>query len=80
MLKAWRGGVGAAPHYSARPEPNFRSVHALIGPEDKIIVPKDCAGAVQPEGQLAVVIGKKAGTSLRKTPWITSLAIASGMI
>ena len=23
-------------------------------------MPKDCAGAVQPEGQLAVVIGKKA--------------------
>jgi len=51
---------GAAPHYPARPEPNFRSVHALIGPEENIIVPKDCAGAVQPEGQLAVVIGKKA--------------------
>jgi 2-keto-4-pentenoate hydratase/2-oxohepta-3-ene-1,7-dioic acid hydratase in catechol pathway len=51
---------GATPQYPARPEPNFRSVHALIGPEDKIVVPKDCAGAVQPEGQLAVVIGKKA--------------------
>ena len=49
-----------AAHYPARPEPNFRSVHALIGPEENIIVPKDCAGAVQPEGQLAVVIGKKA--------------------
>src|SRR5918999_260431 len=51
---------GAAPQYPARPEPNFRSVHALIGPEDNIVVPKDCSGAVQPEGQLAVVIGKKA--------------------
>jgi 2-keto-4-pentenoate hydratase/2-oxohepta-3-ene-1,7-dioic acid hydratase in catechol pathway len=51
---------GAAPQYPTRPEPNFRSVHALIGPEDNIVVPKDCAGAVQPEGQLAVVIGKKA--------------------
>jgi len=51
---------GAAPQYPARPEPNFRSVHALIGPGDKIVVPKDSAGAVQPEGQLAVVIGKKA--------------------
>jgi len=51
---------GAAPQYPARPEPNFRSVHALIGPEEKIVVPKDCAGAIQPEGQLAVVIGKKA--------------------
>src|SRR5262249_14118032 len=51
---------GADPHYPARPEPNFRSVHALIGPEENIIVPKESSGAVQPEGQLAVVIGKKA--------------------
>src|SRR5262249_52006151 len=50
----------AEPHYPTRPEPNFRSVHALIGTEENIIVPKDCSGAVQPEGQLAVVIGKKA--------------------
>ncbi len=51
---------GAQPQYPARPEPNFRSVHALIGTEEPIIVPKDCSGAVQPEGQLAVVIGKTA--------------------
>ena len=50
----------AAPTYPARPEPNFRSVHALIGPGDKIVVPRDCSGAIQPEGQLAVVMGKKA--------------------
>jgi 2-keto-4-pentenoate hydratase/2-oxohepta-3-ene-1,7-dioic acid hydratase in catechol pathway len=51
---------GATPSYPARPEPNFRSVHALIGTEDNIVVPTECAGAVQPEGQLAVVIGRKA--------------------
>jgi 2-keto-4-pentenoate hydratase/2-oxohepta-3-ene-1,7-dioic acid hydratase in catechol pathway len=51
---------GATPQYPTRPEPNFRSVHALIGHDEKIVVPKDCSGAVQPEGQLAVVIGKKA--------------------
>lgn len=51
---------GAEPSYPERPEPNFRSVHALIGTEENIVVPKDCSGAVQPEGQLAVVIGKKA--------------------
>ena len=51
---------GAQPSYPTFPEPNFRSVHAIIGTEDKIIVPGDCSGAVQPEGQLAVVIGKKA--------------------
>lgn len=51
---------GAAPHYPARPEPNFRSVHALIGTEAQIVIPRDSPGAVQPEGQLAVVIGKVA--------------------
>jgi len=51
---------GTAPVYPSFPEPNFRSVHAIIGPEENIVVPKDCSGAVQPEGQLAVVMGKKA--------------------
>jgi 2-keto-4-pentenoate hydratase/2-oxohepta-3-ene-1,7-dioic acid hydratase in catechol pathway len=51
---------GAPPSYPARPEPNFRSVHALIGPGDAIVVPKESSGAVQPEGQLAVVIGRTA--------------------
>ena len=51
---------GAPPSYPTRPEPNFRSVHALIGPEERIVVPRESSGAVQPEGQLAVVIGRKA--------------------
>ena len=51
---------GEPPRYPARPEPKLRSAHALIGTEENIVVPKDCSGAVQPEGQLAVVIGKRA--------------------
>ena len=51
---------GTAPQYPTRPEPTFRSVHALIGHEDNIVVPNDSPGAVQPEGQLAVVIGRTA--------------------
>src|SRR5438132_9587476 len=43
---------GAAPHYPARPEPNFRSVHALIGPEANIIVPKDCARSEEHTSEL----------------------------
>lgn len=42
---------GAAPQYPAIPEPNFRSVHALIGTEENIVIPKDSPGAVQPEGR-----------------------------
>jgi 2-keto-4-pentenoate hydratase/2-oxohepta-3-ene-1,7-dioic acid hydratase in catechol pathway len=49
---------GEAPRYPARPEPKLRSINAVIGPEDRIVVPRDSSGAVQPEGQLAVVIGK----------------------
>lgn len=51
---------GAEPNYPQFPEPNFRSVHALIGPEANIVIPAASSGAVQPEGQLAVVIGKQA--------------------
>ena len=55
---------GTRPSYPDRPSPNYRSVHAIIGTEENIVVPADCTGAVQPEGQLAVVIGKTA----RKVP------------
>ena len=51
---------GSEPSYPGRPSPNYRSVHAIIGTEANIVIPKDCSGAVQPEGQLAVVIGKAA--------------------
>lgn len=51
---------GSEPSYPSFPEPNFRSVHAIIGTEENIVVPKESSGAVQPEGQLAVVMGRKA--------------------
>ena len=51
---------GVEPSYPDSPSPNFRSPNAIIGTEENIVVPKDSSGAVQPEGQLAVVIGKKA--------------------
>jgi 2-keto-4-pentenoate hydratase/2-oxohepta-3-ene-1,7-dioic acid hydratase in catechol pathway len=50
---------GEQPRYPARPEPKLRSPRAIIGPGDTIVVPKESTGAVQPEGQLAVVIGRK---------------------
>jgi 2-keto-4-pentenoate hydratase/2-oxohepta-3-ene-1,7-dioic acid hydratase in catechol pathway len=50
---------GELPRYPARPEPKLRSPRAIIGPGDSIVVPKESTGAVQPEGQLAVVIGRK---------------------
>jgi 2-keto-4-pentenoate hydratase/2-oxohepta-3-ene-1,7-dioic acid hydratase in catechol pathway len=50
---------GEPPKYPARPEPKLRSPRAIIGPDDDIVVPRESTGAVQPEGQLAVVIGRK---------------------
>ena len=37
---------GSAPSYPTRPDPNYRSVHAIVGSEENIVVPKDCSGAV----------------------------------
>ena len=51
---------GTPPSYPDRPSPNYRSVHAIVGSEENVVVPAECSGAIQPEGQLAVVIGKKA--------------------
>ena len=48
---------GEPPRYPARPEPKLRSPRAIIGPGESIVVPRGSTGAVQPEGQLAVVIG-----------------------
>jgi 2-keto-4-pentenoate hydratase/2-oxohepta-3-ene-1,7-dioic acid hydratase in catechol pathway len=51
---------GKAPVYPTFPEANFRSVHALVATNQPIIVPTGSAGKLQPEGQLVVIIGKKA--------------------
>ena len=39
---------GAPPTYPDRPSPNYRSVHAIIGTEENIVVPGESSGAVQP--------------------------------
>lgn len=36
----------------------YRANNALIGPGDAIVIPADCSGKVQYEGELVVVIGK----------------------
>ena len=68
QLPGTRGGHGGTARVAAgvsRPSvANYRSVHAIVGTEENIVVPADCSGAVQPEGQLAVVIGRTA----RKVP------------
>ncbi len=51
---------GSALSYPWSLESNFRSVPAGIGPEADIVAPADSSGAVQPEGQPAVALGKRA--------------------
>ena len=59
-IEAMAARRGTPPTYPTAPSPNQRAVNALIGQGDDIVVPKDSSGAVQPEGQLAVVMGKQA--------------------
>ncbi len=71
---------GADPVYPTQPSPNYRSVTAIIGTEENIIVPKDSSGAVQPEGQLAVVMGKKASKVFKEDALEYVLATPSATI
>lgn len=41
-------------------DPGYRAVNALIGHEENIVIPRESAGKLQFEGELVVVIGKKA--------------------
>jgi 2-keto-4-pentenoate hydratase/2-oxohepta-3-ene-1,7-dioic acid hydratase in catechol pathway len=43
-----------------KPDIGYRAVNAIIGPDEPIVIPKDSSGVVQFEGELAVVIGKRA--------------------
>jgi 2-keto-4-pentenoate hydratase/2-oxohepta-3-ene-1,7-dioic acid hydratase in catechol pathway len=38
----------------------YRAVNALVGPEDAIVIPRGSSGKVEFEGELVVVIGRKA--------------------
>ena len=39
---------------------NYRGPNAVIGPDDAVILPADCGGTVQLEGELAIVMGRTA--------------------
>src|SRR5262245_63251701 len=65
-LEGMAGRRSEAPKYPSRPEPKLRSVNAIIATEENIVVPGESTGAVQPEGQLAVVLGKKARNVCRE--------------
>jgi 2-keto-4-pentenoate hydratase/2-oxohepta-3-ene-1,7-dioic acid hydratase in catechol pathway len=49
-----------APKTPDRPEVGYRSVSALIGHEQPVVIPAGSSGTVQFEGELVVVIGRQA--------------------
>ena len=70
---------GKDPVYPKYPEANFRSVHALVGTNSPIIIPKASSGRVQPEGQLVIIIGRRARNVSREqaSDYIFGLSIGN---
>ena len=52
--------LGMSPDIPPKPDIGYRAANALIAHEEPIIVPNDASEKVQYEGELVVVIGKKA--------------------
>jgi 2-keto-4-pentenoate hydratase/2-oxohepta-3-ene-1,7-dioic acid hydratase in catechol pathway len=52
--------LGQTIHLPTKPDIGYRAVNALIGDGDPIVIPRGSSGKIQYEGELAVVIGKKA--------------------
>ena len=51
--------VGQKPNLPAQADIGYRANNALIGHNDKIVIPADATDQVQYEGELVVIIGRK---------------------
>ena len=51
---------GVAPDFPKQPDIGYRANNALIAAGETVIIPRDASGKVQYEGELVVVVGKKA--------------------
>lgn len=51
---------GVEPNLPAQPDVGYRATNSLIAHNEAIVIPKDATELVQYEGELVVVIGKKA--------------------
>ena len=65
--RAWPSGAGNRRNTRLGPSRSCARCAPSSVTEDNIVVPRECSGAVQPEGQLAVVIGKKARNVSRES-------------
>lgn len=59
VLHSQAGGSAVA-RMPERPEVGYRANNALIGHGGTIVIPRDCPGDVEAEGELVAVIGRKA--------------------
>jgi 2-keto-4-pentenoate hydratase/2-oxohepta-3-ene-1,7-dioic acid hydratase in catechol pathway len=51
---------GEIPNIPDRAEIGYRAQNALIGPDEDVVIPRDATDKIHYEGELVVVIGKKA--------------------
>jgi 2-keto-4-pentenoate hydratase/2-oxohepta-3-ene-1,7-dioic acid hydratase in catechol pathway len=51
---------GEVPNAPDKAEIGYRAQNALIGPDEDVVIPSDATGKIHYEGELVVVIGKKA--------------------
>jgi 2-keto-4-pentenoate hydratase/2-oxohepta-3-ene-1,7-dioic acid hydratase in catechol pathway len=51
---------GVAPNIPTKPDIGYRAVNALIADGENVVIPRDASEKIQYEGELAVVIGKRA--------------------
>jgi 2-keto-4-pentenoate hydratase/2-oxohepta-3-ene-1,7-dioic acid hydratase in catechol pathway len=59
-VTAMAAQIGRAPDLPQRAEIGYRAVNALVAQDEAIVIPKDASENVQYEGELVVVIGRKA--------------------
>ena len=52
--------TGQAPNIPTQPDVGYRTNQALIATGETVVIPADATDAIQYEGELVVVIGKKA--------------------
>ncbi|MCO5091844.1 fumarylacetoacetate hydrolase family protein [Bosea sp. (in: a-proteobacteria)] len=59
-IRAEAAALGIEPVIPQKPDIGYRAVNALIAHDEPVIIPADATEQVQYEGELAVVIGRKA--------------------
>ena len=59
-IRAVAAKIGQSPDLPTQPDVGYRANNALIAQDEPIVIPHDATDKVQYEGELVVVIGKKA--------------------